>query len=108
MYKKLLYFFCLTLLSNCATSGAAFLGPAFTGARTGSVYQSSLSFSSTKVINHLKSNEIVINFPKKFNHQNESHAIKKNEFFDQDSTVTLAYKIDKIEFSDVLEPEPLP
>jgi hypothetical protein len=50
----------------------------------------------------------VINFPKKFNHQKDSHIIKRNEFIDQNSTITLAYKIDKIEFSDVLEPEPLP
>ena len=108
MYKKLLYFFCLTLLSNCTTSGAAFLGPVFTGARTGSIYQSTLSLSSSKVISHLKSNKITINFPKKFNFQNDSHIVKKNEFTEQNSTITLAYKIDKIEFSDVLEPEPLP
>ena len=79
-------------------SGSAFLGPVYTGAKTGSIYQSSLSYSSGKVINHIKTNKI----------------IKITELNNNDSTtdkkpdILLAYKIDKIEFSDVIEPEPLP
>ena len=79
-------------------SGSAFLGPVYTGAKTGSIYQSSLSFSSGKVINHIKTNKIIkiteLN-------SNDSSTDKKPD-------ILLAYKIDKIEFSDVIEPEPLP
>ena len=98
MKKKFLYFFCLILLSNCTMSGSVFLGPVYTGAKTGSIYQSSLSFSSGKVINHIKTNKIIkiteLN-------NNDSPTDKKPD-------ILLAYKIDKIEFSDVIEPEPLP
>ena len=98
MKKKFLYFFCLILLSNCTMSGSAFLGPVYTGAKTGSIYQSSLSFSSGKVMNHIKTNKIIklteLN-------NNDSPTVRKPD-------ILLAYKIDKIEFSDVIEPEPLP
>ncbi len=98
MKKKFLYFFCLILLSNCTMSGSAFLGPVYTGAKTGSIYQSSLSFSSGKVINHIKTNQIIKT--KEFNNNNSPK--------DKKPDILLAYKIDKIEFSDVIEPEPLP
>ncbi|MDC3022821.1 hypothetical protein OA179_02130 [Candidatus Pelagibacter sp.] len=98
MKNKFLYFFCLVLLSNCTMSGSAFLGPVYTGAKTGSIYQSSLSFSSGKVINHIKTNKII-----KITELNN-----KNSPTDKKPDILLAYKIDKIEFSDVIEPEPLP
>ena len=50
----LLYFF----LNNCATSGSALLGPIFTGAKTGSIYQASISYSTGKIMNELVSSEI--------------------------------------------------
>ena len=98
MKNKFLYFFCLVLLSNCTMSGSAFLGPVYTGAKTGSIYQSSLSFSSGKVINHIKTNKII-----KITELNNN-----NSPTDKKPDIPLAYKIDKIEFSDVIEPEPLP
>jgi len=75
-------------------SGTAFLGPVYTGAKTGSVYQSSLSLGSGKIINQLKSIEKIkrINEP----------------FVENDPKILLAYKVDIIEFSEILEPEPLP
>ena len=41
-------------LSNCATSPTAFLGPVFTGAKTGSVYQASLSYGSNRIISKFR------------------------------------------------------
>ena len=47
------YFFILLLfftLTNCSAPGTALLGPVFTGARTGSIYQTGLSYGSGHVI----------------------------------------------------------
>ena len=54
MLKKILIFSLLILISNCASPGSAFLGPVITGAKTGSVYQASLSYSSGKIANVIK------------------------------------------------------
>jgi len=48
--KKIYVFSCLILLSGCVSS-TAFLGPIFTGAKTGSVYQASISYGGNKIIN---------------------------------------------------------
>ena len=51
MYKKILLILILLFLNNCAVSGSAFLGPMYTGAKTGSIYQASLSYGSGKIMN---------------------------------------------------------
>jgi len=61
MIKRSFVFICFFLLSNCAGTGSAFLGPVFTGAKTGSIYQASLSYTSNQIINGLKENEIFKN-----------------------------------------------
>ena len=48
--KKSFVFFFLIFLTNCTISGSAFLGPTFTGIKTGSIYQTSLSYGSSKII----------------------------------------------------------
>ena len=48
MIKKFLIIFLLLFLHNCSAPGSAFLGPTFTGVKTGSVYQTSLSYTSGK------------------------------------------------------------
>ena len=48
MFKKIITFIFLALLTNCTSPGTAFLGPTFTGVKTGSVYQTSLSYGSGK------------------------------------------------------------
>ena len=50
MFKKSFLFLSLILLSNCSTPTTALLGPIFTGAKTGSVYQASISYSSNILI----------------------------------------------------------
>ena len=108
MLKKSLYFFCLILLSNCTMSGTAFLGPAFTGVKTGSVYQSSLSYGSNKIINHMKFKEKINNMEIKKSLKKIIVIPRKINFVDKDPIILMAYKVDKVEFSEISEPEPLP
>ena len=54
MIKKIFIFISLLSLSNCVTSPSAFLGPVFTGAKTGSVYQASLSYGSNRIISKIR------------------------------------------------------
>ena len=53
-YKKKIFKICclfsLVILSNCAQSTIAMLGPAMTGAKTGNVYQSGFSYASSNII----------------------------------------------------------
>ena len=91
MFKKLLLVPCLLFLSNCSAPGTALLGPAFTGAKTGSVYQASVSFSTGKIMNEFVASH------------NFSQNHKRN-----DPVIIASYKVDNISFSDVIEEEPLP
>tara|TARA_Y100000389_G_C17047995_1_gene311337 strand:- start:139 stop:507 length:369 start_codon:yes stop_codon:yes gene_type:complete len=54
MFKKLSLLILISLLSNCASPGTAFLGPTITGAKTGSLYQASISYGSGSVMRSLK------------------------------------------------------
>jgi hypothetical protein len=101
MFKKIFLLFCLILLSNCSAPSSAFLGLIFTGARTGSVYQASLSYGTNKAINELKELKENESF-KKLN--SILHSKKKNK----DPIIQLTYIVEKIEISEVVEPEHLP
>ena len=99
MFKKFFYLLCLLSLSNCSAPGTAFLGPIFTGAKTGSIYQTSLSYSTGKIMNEIKQNNLLF----------KSDQIEAEKSFnDKNPTILLSYAVDNIEISDVLEPEPLP
>ena len=99
MFKKFFYLFLLFFLSNCSAPGTAFLGPIFTGAKTGSVYQASLSYSTGKILDGIKQSELVLKpEPKTLN----TNLINKNP------VILLSYVVDNVEISDVIEPEPLP
>ena len=54
MIKKLFIFGILIFLTNCSAPGSALFGPTFTGVKTGSVYQTSVSYGSGKVMNSIK------------------------------------------------------
>ena len=84
-------------LSNCSAPGTAFLGPIFTGAKTGSISQASLSYSSNLIIDELKIKDLI-----KKSTENSHVSVNK------DPVILLSYKVDKILISDVEEPEPLP
>ena len=102
MFKIYLSIILLFLLSNCTAPTASLFGPMMTGAKTGSIYQASLSYGSNKIFHDLKdsynkkNNEISKNIPLL-----ESTIIEIPKIL---STSTIA----KVEFSDPIEPEPLP
>ena len=105
MFKKKIYLVYFFLLSNCSIPNTAFLGPIYTGAKTGSVYQASLSYGSNKLVNQIK-----IKDPKIFKGKSK---IKKPiltdiPFVDKDPIILIAHKVYDIKISDVIEPEPLP
>ena len=99
MIKKIFYFGSFLLLANCVGVNSAFLGPIYTGAKTGSYVQSSFSFGSGKIIRNIAENEI-------FNKPEQILSDKKNN--NKNPTILLAYAVDNVEISEVLEPEPLP
>ena len=110
MIKKLLLISCLLILTNCAAPGTALLSPVITGAKTKSLQQASLSFASS-----VSSNKIITDFmevnKEKLNksYSKLSNKIIKNiPYVDKDPTILLAYNVDDIKISDVIEPEPLP
>ena len=58
MIKKIFYFISFLLLASCAGVNSAFLGPIYTGAKTGSYVQSSFSFGSGQIIKNITDKEI--------------------------------------------------
>ena len=100
MFKKIFYLLCLLFIANCTPPGTAFLGPMFTGAKTGSVYQATLSYGSGRIVNEIKQNNSFVK-------PEQIIKIKKSPV-NKDPIILLSYAVDKIEISDVVEPEPLP
>ena len=103
MNRKLILVILLLFLNNCATSGSALLGPIITGAKTGSIYQASISYSSGRLINDLVSSEIS---SKKKGTDLNKILPEKNEM--QNPIIISSYKVIEITFSEVMEEEPLP
>tara|TARA_B100000003_G_C10829736_1_gene330430 strand:- start:416 stop:691 length:276 start_codon:yes stop_codon:yes gene_type:complete len=91
MSKKLITILALLLLNNCAASGSALLGPIYTGAKTGSLYQASISYSTGKLMNEFVASEIF--------YQKDDQ---------KDPIIISSYKVDNISLSEVFEEEPLP
>ena len=99
MFKNLFFLLCFFLLSNCVANSSALFGPVITGARTGSVYQATLSYSSGKIMSEfgkIKTFSRSLSFPSKIT------------YVDKEPVILLSYAVDNIKISDVLEPEPLP
>ncbi len=69
--------------------------------QTGSVYQASLSYGSNRIINKMR--EVTQN-----NFQEMKSLNSDLSTDDRNPLVLVAYKVSKIEISDVIEPEPLP
>ena len=104
--KKKFIIISFILLTSCSAPGTALLGPIFTGAKTGSVYQASLSYGSNRIIDEFRTKENI----KNFNNQsfNKHKILPDIPYIDKDPIIILSYKVNKIEISDVFEPEPLP
>ncbi len=107
MLKNFFIFVCLVLLSNCSIPNSAFLGPIYTGVKTGSVYQTSISYSSGRVINKIKLKNTL-------NQTGINEFFSKNPilpdipYVNKNPQILLAYKVEKVIISDVAEPETLP
>ena len=103
MFRKIVTIFTLILLNGCATSGSALLGPIFTGAKTGSVYQASISYSSGKIMNQLIPSETIfknnVNFKSKNTLDSDVINVSHNPI------IISSYKVDLVSFSNVIEPE---
>ena len=54
MKRSYIYFFCLILLTSCGPSNTVFLGPSITAAKTESLIQTGLSYTSNKALADLK------------------------------------------------------
>ena len=101
MFKKILLLSCLLLLTNCVTSTSALLGPVFTGATTGSIYQASLSYGSNRIISELRNAE------KKKTLTNTELKDFYISTFDGNIKLTDAYEVAKVEFSNFIKRKPL-
>ncbi len=102
MYKKILLLIISVFLTNCSAPGTALLGPVFTGAKTGSLSQASLSFGSNKLFHSLKN----INQSESFRTIDTFIKNQKNSI--NDPVILTSFSVAKIEISEVVEPEPLP
>ena len=102
MFKIYISIVLLFLLSNCATPTAALFGPMITGAKTGSIYQASLSYGSNKIFHDFKKSN-----NKKNNEKSESIPVLKSANIEIPKILS-TFTIAKVEFSEPTEPEPLP
>ena len=101
-YLLLLFF----LVLNCsANPGTALLGPVITGVKSGSIYQTSLSYSSNKVLENIKTE---LRVRKENFSQKKTDLFKKIQDDLEKPSILLTLKIKNIEVSEVTEPEPLP
>ncbi len=99
--KKIYIFSCMILLTGCV-SNTAFLGPIFTGVKTGSVYQTSISYGGNKMVNKIIKFEKNENVKKSFD-----KGLDKTSGY-QEPIILSTYVVNNIEISEVFEPEPLP
>tara|TARA_Y100000741_G_scaffold96768_1_gene71864 strand:+ start:177 stop:485 length:309 start_codon:yes stop_codon:yes gene_type:complete len=102
MYKNFLFLIIFVFFTNCSTPGTAFLGPIFTGAKTGSLYQASLSYGSNKLVHNLKNIKDSESFRK------ISSFIEDQKNVINEPIILTNFSVAKIEISEVIEPEPLP
>ena len=102
MFKKSFLFLSLILLSNCSTPTTTLLGPIFTGAKTGSVYQASISYSSNILISEIRE------FEKKKSTNKKIIDNSDISTFARTPLVIASYQVNDVEFSEIFDEEPLP
>ena len=102
MIRKFFLISLFVFLTNCSSPGTAFLGPVFTGAKTGSVYQASLSYSSNKIVNN------IIDFKELSSSLKDNSFISNKKNTSTEPLILTSFVVAKSEVSEVLEPEPLP
>jgi len=102
MFKKSFLFLSLILLSNCSTPTTALLGPIFTGAKTGSIYQASISYSSNILISEIREFEKTKSTNKKIIDNSDTSTFARTPL------IIASYQVNDVEFSEIFDEEPLP
>ena len=105
MFKKFLSISFLLILNNCTSPATVLLGPALTGAKTGSVYQASLSYGSGKALEDIKKE---IKSRKENASKKSIELVKDIKFSLISPPKSPKPKIKDIEKPEVFEEEPLP
>ena len=106
MIKNFYFLSLFFLIINCSTNpGTAFLGPIITGVKSGSIYQTSLSYSSNKAFENIKKE---LRVRKENFSQKKTNLLKKIQDDFEKPSILPTLKIENIEVSEVAEPEPLP
>tara|TARA_Y100000996_G_scaffold326924_1_gene262973 strand:+ start:347 stop:646 length:300 start_codon:yes stop_codon:yes gene_type:complete len=96
IYFSLISIFFLT---NCSAPTASLFGPVFTGAKTGSVYQASLSYGSNIILNEIKEYNFI---------DKETNLEPLETTLVRMPKILSTFTVSEVEFSDPIEPEPLP
>ena len=79
--KIIISFFCLTFLYGCVQN-VAFLGPAITGASTGSISHASLSYGSSEIIKKITGKTTTENIKSFLDNKNTTaEEVSYDEFF---------------------------
>lgn len=104
MYIRLIKSFLLLsffFLTNCVNTTTAVISPIITGAKTGSLYQASLSYSTNKIINNIKEKKN----NEKITENEKTQKISENF---KNSRILVLIPLDDVIISELFEPEPLP
>ena len=80
MLKTITTIFLLLFLNGCV-QGTAFLGPAITGASTGSAYQAGLSYGSSQAINKITGKTTTEHVKRLLSKDKEEEKKNANNFF---------------------------
>ena len=99
--RNFIILFCLLILNSCGLSGSALLGPIYTGATTGSAYQTSISFGSGKLFKEISADVID-------NKAREKESLNQSSVQKIENLILVTMVVDKVEISEVIDPEPLP
>ena len=86
-------------LTNCSAPTASLFGPVFTGAKTGSVYQASLSYGSNRILNEIREYNFI---------NNETNLEPLETTLVRMPKILSTFTVSDVEFSYPIEPEPLP
>ena len=112
VFKKSFLILFLLILANCSVPGSAMLGPVLTGAKSGSIYQTSLSYGSGKILR--KAQEVHNQKIKRIKEiKTKLHLLKTESILfaskvDKIKITDIALKVNEIELPEVFDEEPLP
>ncbi len=112
VFKKSFLILFLLILTNCSVPGSAMLGPVLTGAKSGSIYQTSLSYGSGKILS--KAKEVHNQKIKRIKEiKTKLHLLKTKPILfaskvDKIKITDIALKVNEIELPEVFDEEPLP